>query len=291
MQIKIEGIEKNYARGRNALDSVSLEMANGVYGLIGRNGAGKTTLLRILATVLEPTEGEVAYDGLLLSKDKKEICKYIGYLPQSTQLMPYMDIRGFLDYMAVLKGIYDKKEREQEIDRCIRLVGLENEGRKKLKKYSGGMLRRAGIAQALLGEPKLLIVDEPTTGLDPEERKYFLSMLSRIAIDRTVVFSTHIISDIQDLCNEICILEKGKVSYRGRIEELVEKLEGRLWELCVDPRDEDKYKENLLLTDVSAHGGMSYLRYVSDEKIYENAVGVKANLEDAYIYCLGGMKR
>ncbi len=291
MQIKIAGVEKFYTRGAKALSGVSLDISNGVYGLIGRNGAGKTTLLRILATVLEPTAGNIMYDDLLLSKDKKEICKYIGYLPQSTRLMPHMNIRGFLDYVAVLKGIYNKAERKQEIDRCIKLVGLENEGRKKLKKYSGGMLRRAGIAQALLGNPRLLIVDEPTTGLDPEERKYFLNMLSKIALNMTVIFSTHIISDIQDLSKEVCILEKGKINYSGSVDELISRLDGKIWELCVDPREEDKYKENLFLVSSSAHGGMSYLRYVSDEKLYATSVAVKASLEDAYIYCLGGMKR
>jgi len=291
MKIKINGIEKKYTQKVYALSDVTLEISNGIFGLIGRNGAGKTTLLRILATVLEPTAGDVTYDALLLSKNRKEICKHIGYLPQSTKLMPYMNIGEFLDYVAVLKGINDKAKRKEEIKRCTELVGLENEGKKKLGKYSGGMLRRAGIAQALLGAPKLLIVDEPTTGLDPEERKYFLNVLSRIAIDCTVIFSTHIISDIQDLCENICILEKGKINYTGSVTELIEDLEDCLWEIEVEPDKENEYKEKLFIVSSKAEKGKIRLRYVSEEKLQDNAVAVKATLEDAYIYCLGGMKR
>jgi len=291
MQIKIDNIEKSYNGKTRILTGINMEMGEGVFGLVGRNGAGKTTLLRILATVLEPSKGEVMYDEFRLSKNKKEICKNIGYLPQDTELMPYMHIREFLDYMAVLKGIYNKAERKAEVDRCLRLVGLEEEGLKKLKKYSGGMLRRAGIAQAMLGNPKLLIVDEPTTGLDPEERQYFMEVISRIALERTVIFSTHIIADLEDIAKEICVLEKGNIIYKGDIESLKEELKGRLWEVAVDPREEESYKSKLFVTASKAQRGLVYLRYVADEKQIPGSVAVKASIEDAYIYKLGGMKR
>lgn len=194
--IEIKNLSKIYPRGKKkALDNVNIEIPKGIFGLIGRNGAGKTTLMRIIATVMDASGGSVLIDGKELKDCKDEFRSSLGYLPQSTKLMPRLNIVEFLDYVCIMKGIKDKKERKEKIAAAIQTVGLVGEEKKRLGKYSGGMLRRAGIAQAIIGDPQVLIIDEPTTGLDPEERLYFLNLLSRIAMDRTIIFSTHITAD------------------------------------------------------------------------------------------------
>ena len=189
MNIEIKNLTMRYPRAdKKALDSVTITIPEGIYGLIGRNGAGKTTLMRILATVLDATEGEILVDGRELTAARSQFRTSLGYLPQSTKLMPRLNIVEFLDYVCILKGIQDKTERRERIAAVIETVGLKGEEKKRLGRYSGGMLRRAGIAQVLIGDPKVLIIDEPTTGLDPEERLYFLNLLSRIAEGRIVIF-------------------------------------------------------------------------------------------------------
>ena len=188
MKIEIKNLTKIYPRGKKkALNGVNIEIGQGIFGLIGRNGAGKTTLMRIVATIMDATDGEIYFDGKELKANKDEFRSSLGYLPQSTKLMPRMNIVEFLDYVCILKGIKNKAERKERIASAIETVGLVGEEKKRLGKYSGGMLRRAGIAQALIGDPKVLIIDEPTTGLDPEERLYFLNLLSKIAMERTII--------------------------------------------------------------------------------------------------------
>ena len=190
MKIEIKNLTKIYPRGKKkALNGVNIEIGQGIFGLIGRNGAGKTTLMRIVATIMDATDGEIYFDGKELKANKDEFRSSLGYLPQSTKLMPRMNIVEFLDYVCILKGIKNKEERKTRIASAIETVGLVGEEKKRLGKYSGGMLRRAGIAQALIGDPKVLIIDEPTTGLDPEERLYFLNLLSKIAMERTMTTS------------------------------------------------------------------------------------------------------
>ena len=204
MNIEIKNITKIYPRGKKkALNGVNITIGEGIFGLIGRNGAGKTTLMRIVATIMDATDGEIYFDGKELNANKDEFRSSLGYLPQSTKLMPQLNIVEFLDYVCIMKGIKNKSERQSRIAAAIETVGLVGEEKKRLRNYSGGMLRRAGIAQALIGDPKVLIIDEPTTGLDPEERLYFLNLLSKIARDRTIIFSTHITADIEHLCQNI----------------------------------------------------------------------------------------
>ena len=211
MKIEIKNLTKVYPRGKKkALNGVNIEIGQGIFGLIGRNGAGKTTLMRIVATIMDATDGEIWFDGKELKANKDEFRSSLGYLPQSTKLMPRMNIVEFLDYVCILKGIKNKEERKTRIASAIETVGLVGEEKKRLGKYSGGMLRRAGIAQALIGDPKVLIIDEPTTGLDPEERLYFLNLLSKIAMERTIIFSTHITADIEHLCNNICVWSRAR---------------------------------------------------------------------------------
>ena len=270
---------------------MNIAIPNGIFGLIGRNGAGKTTLMRIIATVMDQTDGAIFIDGVDLKKCKSDFRKSLGYLPQSTKLMPRLNIVEFLDYICVMRGMKDKAKRKELISSVIETVGLVGEEKKQLGKYSGGMLRRAGIAQAIIGDPKTLIIDEPTTGLDPEERIYFLNLLSRIAQDRTIIFSTHITTDIELLCKNICILELGQVKYLGNKESFVKALEGKMFEHDGTAEDEAELRRSAVVTSVSYVEGVAHVRYVSDAPILESSRPTEPSLEDAYIYTLGGVKR
>ena len=292
MNIEIKNLTKIYPRGKKkALDGVNISIGEGIFGLIGRNGAGKTTLMRIVATIMDATEGEIYFDGKELNANKDEFRSSLGYLPQSTKLMPQLNIVEFLDYVCIMKGIKNKSERQSRIAAAIETVGLVGEEKKRLRNYSGGMLRRAGIAQALIGDPKVLIIDEPTTGLDPEERLYFLNLLSKIARDRTIIFSTHITADIEHLCQNICVLEQGEVKYLGVKGEFIDRIEGKLWEHTGTPEDEDLLRRETTVTSVTYVDGSPRVRYVADEAMTENSQNIKPTLEDAYIYALGGVKR
>ena len=292
MKIEINNLTKIYPRGKKkSLNGVNIEIGQGIFGLIGRNGAGKTTLMRIVATIMDATDGEIYFDGKELKANKDEFRSSLGYLPQSTKLMPRMNIVEFLDYVCILKGIKNKAERKKRIASAIETVGLVGEEKKRLGKYSGGMLRRAGIAQALIGDPKVLIIDEPTTGLDPEERLYFLNLLSKIAMERTIIFSTHITADIEHLCNNICVLEQGEVKYLGEKSEFIDRINGKLYEHTGSQYEEEQLRKDTVVTSVAYVDGRPRVRYVAEAPLFEGSVPVSPTLEDSYIYALGGVKR
>ena len=292
MNIEIKNLSKIYPRGKKkALSGVDITIPQGIFGLIGRNGAGKTTLMRIVATIMDATEGDIYFDGKDLKTNKDEFRASLGYLPQSTKLMPSLNIVEFLDYVCIMKGIKDKTERRERITKAIETVGLVGEEKKRLRNYSGGMLRRAGIAQALIGDPKVLIIDEPTTGLDPEERLYFLNLLSKIALDRTIIFSTHITADIEHLCNHICVLELGEVKYLGEKSAFISRIEGKVWEYTGTPGEEAALRADTVVTSVAYVDGKPCVRYVADAPYTADSTQVKPTLEDAYIFALGGVKR
>ena len=292
MKIEIKNLAKIYPRGKKkALNGVNIEIGQGIFGLIGRNGAGKTTLMRIVATIMDATDGEIYFDGKELKANKDEFRSSLGYLPQSTKLMPRMNIVEFLDYVCILKGIKNKAERKEKIASAIETVGLVGEEKKRLGKYSGGMLRRAGIAQALIGDPKVLIIDEPTTGLDPEERLYFLNLLSKIAMERTIIFSTHITADIEHLCNNICVLEQGEVKYLGEKTEFINRINGKLYEHSGSQYEEEQLRKDTVVTSVAYVDGRPRIRYVAEAPLFDGSVLVTPTLEDSYIYALGGVKR
>ena len=292
MKIEIKNLTKIYPRGKKkALNGVNIEIGQGIFGLIGRNGAGKTTLMRIVATIMDATDGEIFFDGKALKANKDEFRSSLGYLPQSTKLMPRMNIVEFLDYVCILKGIKNKAERKERIASAIETVGLVGEEKKRLGKYSGGMLRRAGIAQALIGDPKVLIIDEPTTGLDPEERLYFLNLLSKIAMERTIIFSTHITADIEHLCNNICVLEQGEVKYLGEKTEFINRINGKLYEHSGSQYEEEQLRKDTVVTSVAYVDGRPRVRYVAEAPLFDGSVPVTPTLEDSYIYALGGVKR
>lgn len=291
MELTIQNVSKSYKKGVWALDHLNLTIPSGVYGLIGRNGAGKTTLLRILASVLTPSSGDILFDGKTVEKNLNSYRKMLGYLPQNTKLMPQLNIVEFLEYMAILKGIKDKNEIRYEVDRCIEIAGLDHERKKRLSKYSGGMLRRAGIAQALLGDPKIIIVDEPTTGLDPEERLHFLNLISSIGVDKNIILSTHIIHDIENICPNVCILNEGKMMYSGSTTGMVDSIKDMLWTAEINAGEEIELKKHTIVTNVTYTYGKPNVRYVAKESMYEGSVQIPATLEDAYIYAAGGVAR
>ena len=291
MELTIQNVSKSYKKGVWALDHLNLTIPSGVYGLIGRNGAGKTTLLRILASVLTPSSGDILFDGKTVEKNLTSYRKMLGYLPQNTKLMPQLNIVEFLEYMAILKGIKDKNEIRYEVDRCIEIAGLAHERKKRLSKYSGGMLRRAGIAQALLGDPKIIIVDEPTTGLDPEERLHFLNLISSIGVDKNIILSTHIIHDIENICPNVCILNEGKMMYSGSTTGMVDSIKDMLWTAEINAGEEIELKKHAIVTNVTYTYGKPNVRYVAKESMYEGSVQIPATLEDAYIYAAGGVAR
>ena len=291
MELVIKNITKVYGNKYTALKNVNIEVPSGVYGLIGRNGAGKTTLLRILASVMAPTSGDVLWCGKSISENISAYRKELGYLPQSTKLMPQLNIVEFLEYMAILKGITDKVESKREVERCIDIAGLGNERKKLLAKYSGGMLRRAGIAQALLGDPKIIIVDEPTTGLDPEERLHFLNLISSIGTDKIILLSTHIIHDIENICPNVCILEKGNVMYSGKTTDMVETIKDKTWTATIRAGEESEIKKKAVVTNITYTFGSPTVRYISDSSVYDGSTPSTATLEDAYIYSVGGVAR
>jgi len=291
MKIEINHITQIYKNKTKALDDITLDITPGLVGLLGRNGAGKTSLMRILATVMQPSSGDVRFDGKPVAQNLPEFRAGLGYLPQNTKLMPYMNVFEFMDYMCVLKGINDKSKRNAEALRCITLVGLQDQGKKALGKFSGGMLRRAGIAQALIGDPKFLIIDEPTTGLDPEEQLYFLNLLTRVGGERTVLFSTHIIQDVENICERVCILDYGTLLYQGTIDDLLLTVNDRLWQCTAAPGEEQALRDKAIVTRVAYTKGKPVIRYVAEKSVFDGSERVVPALEDAFLYTLGGVKR
>ena len=230
MQIEINNLTKHY-RKVSALDAVDLTVPTGMFGLLGANGAGKTTLMRIVAGLLRPTRGTVHIGGndMASAAGRLAVKRQLGYLPQDLGLYPDLTARELLDYLALLKEMDDRRSRRRRIEEVLELVGLTADADRKLKGYSGGMRRRVGIAQALLAGPKLLVVDEPTVGLDPEERLRFRTLLSRFADGRTVLLSTHIVEDIAQTCREVAVLASGQVAFRGTTDQLTQRAHGQVW--------------------------------------------------------------
>ncbi len=285
MNIRIEGLDLVYPGGVHALDAVSLEIGSGMFGLLGPNGAGKTSLIKILATLLKPTGGAVRVDGLDLDKQRKAIRRQIGYLPQDFTSFPRLTAREFLDYAARLKGLRPRKARSAEIDAVLESVGLFEARDRRADKLSGGMKRRLGIAQSLLGNPRFMIIDEPTVGLDPEERVRFRNLLSDLARgDRAIVLSTHIVGDISSTCSRIALLDRGRVVFSGPPGELVERARGKVWTVTARPEEMDAIKLRYpVVASVPSVEGYE-LRLVADPAPARPAVPAEPNLEDAYVY-------
>jgi ABC-2 type transport system ATP-binding protein len=235
MEILIENLQKNYGAVQ-ALHGINLHIEDGMFGLLGPNGAGKTTLLRILATLIRPTSGRVVIGPYELDhpSQRKALRGELGYLPQELGLYPDLTGREFLEYIALLKRLYDRAARRQQIAALLDVVGLATVADRKIKTYSGGMKRRLGIAQTLLGNPRLLIVDEPTAGLDPEERIRLRTLLTKLARNRVVILSTHVVEDISQTCDQLAVLNKGELAFHGRTSELIEAARGHTWQFLAE---------------------------------------------------------
>lgn len=284
MELSVDRLTKQYGR-KIAVDCVSTVLKPGVYGLLGENGAGKTTFMRMLCAILESTSGEVFLDGREIVSMGAEYRDILGYLPQEFGYYPNYTAREFLLYMAALKGI-PRDMAKKRAGELLKIVGLNDVGTKKMKTFSGGMKQRVGIAQALLNYPKLLILDEPTAGLDPKERVRFRNLISDYAGDRIVLLSTHIVSDVEAIADEVLLMKKGKVLTQGTVSELTKKAAGKVWELTVSPAEAKIWQEKTAVANLRHEGEQVVLRILSDDKPTEGAAPCEAGLEDLYLYSM-----
>ncbi len=287
MSILINDLTVTFKNNITAVNHGNLEIPNGIFGLLGENGAGKTTLMRVLTTVLAPNSGTVSLDGLLYEeRNYGKIQRKIGYLPQEIDLYPGLTLQECMEYMGALSGV-PKKECRERIRYYLEKTGLAEHRKKKMKQLSGGMKRRAGLIQALLNEPEFLIVDEPTTGLDPEERIRIRNLLVDFSKNRTVLFSTHVVEDLAATCNRLAVMKKGRFLYAGSMRGLMEKAEGHVW-IC-EVKNEDEARELERKYHISskqyAENGMK-VKLISKEKPEVPCVQTEAALEDAYIYMM-----
>lgn len=285
MKITIEGLSKTYKNGKTALSDINLEISNGMFGLLGPNGAGKSTLMRILVTIMKQTTGSVKVNGYDLNKNRREIREMLGYLPQDFRFFSKLRTWEFLDYAAGLSGIKNKRQRLEKVDEWLEKVGLFDYRERQANKLSGGMKRRLGIAQALIGEPQIIIVDEPTTGLDPEERIRFRNILSELSQkDVVIILSTHIVGDISSICNELALLDRGTLQFNGSPEELVKTAKGHVWQVTTSGVEYDMLKEKYaVISTIPSDEGWE-VQLVGNDIVAENAIEIEPNLEHAYVY-------
>lgn len=280
--LSISHLSKTYANGVRALRDVSLEIPNGMFGLLGPNGAGKSSLMRTIATLQEPDEGSLRLDGLDLLADKLATRRLLGYLPQEFGVYPKVSAEAMLEHFAVLKGVVAKGERRELVEALLRQVNLWDVRKRKLGTYSGGMRQRFGIAQALIGEPRLVIVDEPTAGLDPEERNRFLNLLAEIGERVVVILSTHIVEDVTDLCQRMAIIGQGQVLLSGEPHEAIHALEGKVWRRSIDKAELDGYRARMNILSTRLAGGRTLLHVLANERPEAGFEPVAPDLEDVY---------
>lgn len=286
MEIKIDNLFKKY-KDVNVLKGINLEIKNGMFGLLGPNGAGKTTVIRILTTLIPQTSGKVEINGIDV-RQKKEVRKVIGYLPQEFSFYPEMTVTECMGYLAILSGIKNRKNRIEKVKELLEKVNLLEQKDKRCKSLSGGMKRRLGIAQAMLNNPKVLIVDEPTAGLDPEERIRLRNLLSDFSKDKIVILSTHIVEDIEYTCENIAILNKGQIMYLGNVSSLIKKAEGKIWSIeFKNNKFEEVKKKYTLISSIYDKENVK-VRILSEKKPMEEAVAVKPTMEDAYMQLIKG---
>ena len=282
MELCIDRLTKQYGH-KLAVDRVDLELHRGVYGLLGANGAGKTTLMRMLCGILTPTSGEIRWGGREIGSLGEEYRSLLGYLPQDFGYYPEFTAEKFLLYLAALKGL-GKVQAGQKMLELLDLVGLSEERKHKIRTFSGGMKQRLGIAQTLLNDPEILILDEPTAGLDPKERVRFRNLISACARDRIVLLSTHIVSDVEYIAGEILIMKEGRLIHRGAPDAITHEIDGKVWECRVDPARAEELCSRYNVGNLKNVGNKTILRIIKDEKPMEEAVPAEASLEDLYLY-------
>jgi ABC-2 type transport system ATP-binding protein len=287
LSVTISGLSKTYPNGVKALKNVSLNIGNNMFGLLGPNGAGKSTLMRTVATLQEPDSGTVQVDGLDVLKQKNEVRKVLGYLPQEFGVYPKMSAADMLQHLAVMKGITNSGERKEMVEALLQQTNLWEVRKKALSTFSGGMKQRFGIAQALLGNPRLIIVDEPTAGLDPAERNRFLNLLSSIGRDVTVILSTHIVDDVRELCPRMAIIAGGQLLIEGAPADSLAALQGKMWSKIVGGDDELRTLESQMQV-ISTHlvGGQHEVRVYADSNPGAGFRAVDSHLDDVYFLSL-----
>jgi ABC-2 type transport system ATP-binding protein len=288
--LELIDVDKVYKGGKRAVDGMTLRLEPGMLGLLGPNGAGKSSLMRIVATVTRPTSGKVLFDGGDVVARPDALRRVLGYLPQDFGVYPNLSAREFLSYLAAAKGMSARSARSR-IDELLELVNLTEAGRRPLGGYSGGMLRRVGIAQALLGDPRVIVVDEPTAGLDPEERVRFRNLLSRLAVDRVVLLSTHIVSDVESAASDIAVMVAGRLLRRGSPEELLREADGRVWEVMVGPAAVAEVQARYVISRMVRTATGVRIRLLSERRPYPEAALVTPDLEDAYLALNGPARR
>ena len=285
MKIEIQGLNKIYPNGNQALKDINLEFGTGMFGLLGPNGAGKSSLMRIIVTLMKPTSGVVLVDGKDIQKIRKKLRGMLGYLPQDFRFFTSLKTWEFLDYSGSLAGMKNRKERHAEVDRLLDQVGLLEARDRQANKLSGGMKRRLGIAQALIGNPRIIVVDEPTTGLDPDERIRFRNILSQLSQhDVTIILSTHIVGDISSTCQGMALLNLGELVFSGSPENLVKHAEGHVFKLNLTPYEYEMIKEKYnIISTIPVDNGWE-VQVVSDDIPEFNSTIITPNIEHAYVY-------
>jgi len=282
MELTIQNLSKTYSNGVNALQNISLVIPKGIFGLLGPNGAGKSTLMRTLATLQQADSGFIKLGKLNVKTQQNEVRKILGYLPQQFGLYPKISAEVLLDHFAVLKGLTNKKERKETVKALLHKVNLYAVRKQKLGGFSGGMKQRFGIAQALINNPKLLIVDEPTAGLDPAERNRFHYILSELGEQIVVILSTHIVEDIKELCTNMAIINKGEVLIKGNPLEIIEEIEGKVYQKTIDKRELGSYKQAYQVINERLFQGSPIISILSENHPQNGFVPIQADLEDVY---------
>jgi len=284
--LSIENLSKTYAGGIQALRDVSLEIPRGMFGLVGPNGAGKSTLMRTIATLQEPDTGSITMNGLDVLKEKEEVRKILGYLPQEFGVYPKVSAEAMLDHLGVLKGIMNPQERKKILEGLLHMTNLYKYRKQKLGTFSGGMKQRFGIAQALLGDPDLIIVDEPTAGLDPEERNRFLNLLSEIGENVVVILSTHIVEDVSDLCSHMAIISEGRVLLTGKPADAISDLQGQVWQKIVTRDELENFQKTNTVISTRLFSGRTIIHIKSPDSPGAGFEQVEADLKDVYFSTL-----
>ncbi|MEG0850358.1 MAG: ABC transporter ATP-binding protein [Flavobacterium sp.] len=284
--LSIKNLSKTYENGTKAIDQLSLEITNGMFGLLGPNGAGKSTLMRTIAALQEPTSGIIEFNGINILENPMFIRQNLGYLPQEFGVYPKISAYRLLDHLAVLKGIVNKKERHDQILYLLQQTNLLQHKDKAVHSFSGGMRQRFGIAQALLGNPKIIIVDEPTAGLDPEERNRFNNLLSEIGESIIVVLSTHIVEDVRDLCPKMAIISNGKLILEGKPSEAIDSIKDKIWMKAIEKAELKDHQSNYNIISSNLNSGKINIHVFSDERPDSGFELISPDLSDVYFSVL-----
>ena len=284
--LQITNLTKTYSNGVKALNGINLKITNGMFGLLGSNGAGKSSLMRTIASLQEPSSGSIQFNDIDVVIEPQEVRKVLGYLPQEFGVYPKISAEKLLNHLAILKGIINKKERKEQVTALLQQVNLYQHRKKSVYTFSGGMRQRFGIAQALLANPQLIIVDEPTAGLDPEESNRFLNLLSEIGENVIVILSTHIVEDVRNLCPKMAILANGEIISEGNPKELVASIEGKIWTKIIPKTDIKIYKKAFDVISTKLVSGETQIRVISENKPEAGFEMITPNLEDFYFTTL-----